>query len=73
MAVLLAGGELKYQKYKNHKDGGAVDAGEWIIDVDRNGRGGSGAVDDNCYCHQSLKSWFCFDFEVEFHGRQQRR
>ncbi len=73
MVVLLAGGESKYQKYKNHEDGGKVDAGEWIIDVDCNGRGGSGAGDDNCYCHQSPKSRFCFDLEVKFHGRQQQR
>ncbi len=31
MVVLLAGGESKCQKYDNRKDGGAVDASEWII------------------------------------------
>ncbi len=69
----FSGGEPKCQKYNNHKDGGAVDASEWIVEVDCNGCKGAGARDDDCNHHQSSKSWFCFDFEVDFHGRQGHR
>ncbi len=71
--MLLAGGESKYQKYDNREGDGTVDASKWIIDVDRDGHKGSGAGDDNRNLYQSPKSRFCFDFEVEFHGRRQRR